>query len=162
MNQCRAEGCCPRMRWAVPCIADIQSYAMSEGKKREKKDYFLLQVVKKMPQRVWSLHLVFSYDSLWDTGQIPKAKLFIQGHLSTECSSSAPCPIWNLGSALLKVLITHKCKLKLKGAELSAHYPMIKIVKKIGAACLKLDSQISRRFQLWFTLPQSPSVKWGQ
>lgn len=50
MNQCRAEGCCPRMRWAALCITDIQSYAMSEeGRGEKKEDSFLLQVVKTLP-----------------------------------------------------------------------------------------------------------------
>lgn len=38
-------------------------------------------------------------------------------------------------------------QLKLKGAVLSAYYPMLNILKKIGAGCLGLGSQISRYFQ---------------
>lgn len=78
------------------------------------------------------------------------------------CSSCASVPNLEQGRARVSSADYPQRQLKLKEAVRSAHCLMLSVLKEAEAGCLRLGSRISRYFQPWIAVSQSPSVKWGQ
>ena len=78
------------------------------GKKKKTTVSYLRQF-KSCPEES-GVYTCFCHKTVYEIqDKFLKTTRFTQGHLSIVCSSCALCPTWNLGSTLLKVLITHKC-----------------------------------------------------